>query len=491
MDKDTEFLEKDNQSETIVSETTETIRDHEKKEKMPIESTDNIEIEKEVNNGENDDSTKTAENTDKKRKSNENDSPESKKLEDDKNINLKEKKKNEEEEKVEKENEQNEEKKEKEVSEFKIKGYEDIFKKIINKKTEKINKIARKKFRFWKDKLNKLIVTKTILVRISVSRDKDNKDRSYSDTKSNGYKRNFKKISNKILISNKKDSDTRKTNYKPFYRLRSTENNSTDNSSSTKKYKFNIKSNLDSIKQNINNFRSNNKLLNSAHKQKTIDRKKIIEISNKKPEEKRNYIKVNINKKLISTNRNNKKIQKINNSISKVDSNYKFIKDVPLGEKYIDFHKNENYNTSTEKLFYKKYEIKYANKSALVSPSFKLKNKAKPMLTNLISSYNTKKYIPPKNIFSGKKIVNNFVNLRNAFRNNNDKSLSLSRSHNLDNKNMIFKSYSSRKDNKIKKRFLDKDPLRRGVTTVFQHYCGICEEFENYIPTINYSSMKL
>ena len=46
MDKDTEIIEKDNQSETIVSETTETNRYHYQNEKMPIESTDNNEIEK-------------------------------------------------------------------------------------------------------------------------------------------------------------------------------------------------------------------------------------------------------------------------------------------------------------------------------------------------------------------------------------------------------------------------------------------------------------
>ena len=44
MDKDTEILEKDNQSETIVSETTETNRYQDQNEKMPIESNDNNEI---------------------------------------------------------------------------------------------------------------------------------------------------------------------------------------------------------------------------------------------------------------------------------------------------------------------------------------------------------------------------------------------------------------------------------------------------------------
>ena len=195
MDKDTEILEKDNQSETIVSETTETNRYQDQNEKMPIESTNNNEIEKgskmekEANNGENDDSLKTAENTDKKRNSNESNSSESKKFEADKNINSTEKQQDEEE-KGEKEKE---EKKEKESSQYEIKGYENILKKIINKKSEKINKFARKKFRFWKDKLNKIIVTKTILVRISISREKDKKDRSYSDANVNACKRTLKK----------------------------------------------------------------------------------------------------------------------------------------------------------------------------------------------------------------------------------------------------------------------------------------------------------
>jgi hypothetical protein len=491
MDKDTVFPEKDNQSETIVSETTETNKYHDKIEKMPIESSNNNEIEKgkemekEANNGENDGGTKTAENTDKKRNSNEINSSESKKFEDDKNINSTEKRQNEEEEKDEKEIE---EKKENEVSEYKIKGYEDILKKIINKKNEKINKIARKKFRFWKDKLNKMVVTKTILVRISVSREKDKKDRSNSDANINSCKRNFKKINDKILISNNTNSDIKKTNYKPLYHLRKIENtNSTENSSSTKKQKYNISNNLESIKKNITNFRNNNNILNSAKNQRTFDRRKIIEISNKKPEEKRNYIKVNVNKKLISTNRSG---QKINNFNSKVDSNYKSYKVIPLGEKYIDMHKKENYNKNSAKLFYKKCDIKSDNKNSLICPSNKTKNQMKPMI---VSSYNTKKNVQPKNIYTGKRI-NGITNFRNAFlnnSNNNSNSLNSSWLNKMNNKNMIFKNYSSSKNKKMKERFLDKISLRKGITTVFQHYNGICEELDNFIPPISYISVKL
>ena len=488
MDKDTEIIEKDNQSETIVSETTETNRYHHQNEKIPIESTDNNEIEKgnemekEANNGENEDSTKTAENTDKKRNSNDSNSSESKKFEADKNINSTEKQQNEEEEKGEKEKE---EKKEKESSQYKIKGYENILKKIINKKSEKINKIARKKFRFWKDKLNKIIVTKTILVRISISREKDKKDRSYSDANLNASTIKLKKINDKILISNNKNTDNKKTNYKPLYRLRNIENtNSTQNSSLTKKNKYNITSNFESIKQNIINFRNNYKLLNSDEKHKTFDRKKLIDISNKKPEEKRNYIKVNVNKKLISTNNSG---QKKNNNNSKFDSNYKFYKDMPLGQKYINIHKKENYSLNSAKLFFKKQEIKYANKSSLIYPSNKVKNKIKPMI---VSPYSTKNYIQPKNIYTGKKIKG-IANFRNAFLNKNENTLNSSRLNKMDYKNMIFKAYSSRKFNKIKGKILDKDSLRRGITTVFQHYKGICEELENFMPAINYSSVKI
>lgn len=493
MDKDTEFLEKDNQSETIVSETTETNRNQDQNEKIPIELTKSNEIEKgkgmekEANNGENDDSTKTAENTDKKRNSNETNSSEIKNFEDDKNINSSEKQQNEEEEKEEKDEKENEDKKEKEVSENKIKRYEDILKKIINKKSEKMNKIARRKFRFWKDKLNKIIVTKTILVRISVSREKDKKDRSNSDANISACKRKFKKINDKILISHNKNSDVKKTNYKPLYHLRNIENTiSTQNSSSTKKYKYNITSNLENIKQNITNLRNNNKLLNSAKAQKTFDRKKLIEISNKKPEEKRNYIKVNVNKKLISTNSS---VQKKSNINSKVDTNYKFYKDRPLGEKYIDIHKKgkENTSLSSAKLFYKNYQINFTNKSSLTCSSNKIKNKMKPMI---VSSYNTKKHIQPKNIFTGKKIKG-IANYRNAFLNNKDNNLNSSWLNKMDNKNMIFKTYSSKKDNKIKGRFLDHSSLRRGITTVFQHYNGICEELDNFIPPIGYNSLKL
>ena len=160
---------------------------------------------------------------------------------------------------------------------------------------------------------------------------------------------------------------------------------------------------------------------------------------------------------------------------------------MPLGQKYIDIHKKENYSLNSAKLFYKKYEIKFANKSSLIYPSNKVKNKIKPMI---VSPYNSKKYIQPKNIYTGKKIKG-IANFRNAFLNKNENILNSSWLNKMDNKNMIFKTYSSGKVNKMKGKFLDKDSLRRGITTVFQHYKGICEELENFMPAINYSSVKI
>lgn len=189
------------------------------------------------------------------------------------------------------------------------------------------------------------------------------------------------------------------------------------------------------------------------------------------------------------TSKNNN-VQKKSNNNSKVVHNNKINKDIPLGEKYIKINQKENFSNlnNSEKYFFKKYVIKY-DKSCLTNPTYKLKNKMKPFI---ISPYNTKKYIKPKGIFPGKKNNNgNLSDLRNAILNINDNSLNSSRFNKIDSKNMIFKTYSSRKDNKMKRRFLDKDSLRKGVTTVIQHYCGISEELENFIPTIHHSLMKL
>ena len=111
----------------------------------------------------------------------------------------------------------------------------------------------------------------------------------------------------------------------------------------------------------------------------------------------------------------------------------------------------------------------------------------KPMI---VSSYNSKKYIQPKNIYTG-KTIKGIANFRNAFLNKNENILNSSWLNKMDNKNMIFKAYSSSKANKIKGKFLGKDSLRRGIKTVFQHYNGICEELENFIPPNNYSSVKI
>lgn len=60
----------------------------------------------------------------------------------------------------------------------KPKGYTRIFRNIIKKKSEIIKNILKKRFIKWrKESLKGLIVKKTIIVRISVSREKDYKDR--------------------------------------------------------------------------------------------------------------------------------------------------------------------------------------------------------------------------------------------------------------------------------------------------------------------------
>ena len=60
----------------------------------------------------------------------------------------------------------------------KPKGYTRIFRNIIKKKSEIMKNILKKRFAKWrKDTMKGLIVKKTIIVRISVLREKDYKDR--------------------------------------------------------------------------------------------------------------------------------------------------------------------------------------------------------------------------------------------------------------------------------------------------------------------------
>ena len=60
----------------------------------------------------------------------------------------------------------------------KPKGYTRIFRNIIKKKSDIMKNILQKRFTKWrKESVKGLIVKKTIIVRISVSREKDYKDR--------------------------------------------------------------------------------------------------------------------------------------------------------------------------------------------------------------------------------------------------------------------------------------------------------------------------
>ena len=339
----------------------------------------------------------------------------------------------------------------------KPKGYTRIFRNIIKKKSEIMKNILKKRLTKWrKEAVKGLIVKKTIIVRISVSREKDYKDRyknklrldkekekekSKSTNKNEIKTHNFMQpeintyniVREKIdTIDNKKDStndnlntDNKMNNKNKDIPIDNNENNITIEKSNT----FNINNEDNILKANEKDNDSNK---DNANENLKMKKNKLINISNEKPKNTAQMNNIyNTNLKSDSKNNINNKISKVNN-ITLISKTY----NKNDKQKLQDSHKkNENDSNKNQKY--------NASNVVIISSSFNTKNnknnkdQKETMNNNALNDKSEKKWYyikydgfhENKNIYSSIPIPVKTINLNekeyNPYRNNNNKISSI------------------------------------------------------------------
>ena len=439
--------------------------------------------------------------------------------------------------KKEKQSNEVEAKEEKKMKEVK----EDIVSSNKGKSKEKENDIN----------LKGLNIKKTILVRISFSREQDKKDRANTDIKKIIEKNdtnNFLKLDNNIekerkhfrryfrrekkninikenpIIDNKSNNIIENKpliNNKKEYRI-------LENKTNKKKENEPLENKLNKGVQNYNNnnLRNNKQLLSSKQKNlssyyKNIEKKKINEIDNIKNKNDNNLKNTKINE-IKTINQNNSyfnnniiKIEKKNNfiqnnlknniqNISKIESNYKsantsilFTDKFGQKKKY-EFDFNRQPKNYIRKINKNNNNKKYNNLTSIPPKNNKLPFNQKENERKIIIKYkyNSKTYSSPVKALKKKYFNQNNSYSMNTFGNKKGNIINLSNSSqiSLSNKNKYnYKSSTSREDHRLKhlkKMIFDKEVLKKGVTTVFQFYGGKIEQFDNYQNKNNKSSIK-
>ena len=401
----------------------------------------------------------------------------------------------------------------------KPKGYTRIFRNIIKKKSEIMKNVLKNRFTKWrKESLKGLIVKKTIIVRISVSREKDYKDRyknklrldkekekekSKSTNKNEIKTHNFMQpeintyniVREKIdTIDNKKDS----TN----------DNLNTDNKMNNENKDIpidNITNNIDIEKNNNININNDNEDIILKVKEKDnesnkdivnenlkMKKNKLINISNEKPKNTAQMNNIyNTNLKSDSKNNINNKISKVNN-ITLISKTY----NKNDKQKLQDSHKkNENDSNKNQKY--------NASNVVIISSSFNTKNnknnkdQKETMNNNALNDKSEKKgyYIKydgfheNKNIYSSITVPVKTINLNekeyNPYRNNNYNKIS-SIKNAPDNKNKSDINLYSRRTHQLNN---NKNINNNNISSISN--ISNIEKYNNYTSRPgNYSSIR-
>lgn len=422
----------------------------------------------------------------------------------------------------------------------KPKGYTRIFRNIIKKKSDIMKNILQKRFTKWrKESVKGLIVKKTIIVRISVSREKDYKDRyknklrlekekekekSKSTNKNDIKSHNFiqSEINTYNIVREKIDTiDNQKVSTNENLNIENKMSNENtdipiDNITIEKNNTINI-NNEDSILKN--NEKDNGSSKDIANENLKMKKNKLINISNEKPKNTAqiyNIYATNIK----SDSKNDNKFSKVNN-ITLTSKTYNKNDRQKLQESNSN-RKNENDSNKNQKY--------NASNVAIISSSFTTKNSKeyKETVNNnaLINKNELKGYYikydgfhENKNIYSSIPVPVKTINLNekeyNPYRNNKNNKISSirndpdiknssdinlysRRTHQLSNnknannitniKNISsiekYNNYTSRNGNnssiRQKLSSTENANLRGGVTTVIQHYGGRRKQYENY-----------
>ncbi len=394
----------------------------------------------------------------------------------------------------------------------KIKGYVRIFRKIIKNKNVLLKSIIRKRFKEWKDKtLKDCIFKKKITIRISVSKskDKDKKERFGSEEKSdkkykkiNDYK--YKKINSFLKNSNTSSSLLNKSKYKQSTTTNNINNINwkTDNSTimsprinkEPKKLiysKFAMSPNhikekikLTDIKKDKAKEKSpttfktplNTKKKKLFYSNSSLSNKTTLNNSNSNYRIKTIVSPINKEKKVY----NNTKvgyINKTNNKHPLTENNDKRYKKITVNLNH-DINKNKNIQRTFDRknlgnINYKKIYKPNQSYKNINNSSYKREE-----IKKIIKPYNTNKYMPLSKNVSSKKIEENYTTLKKIYLNKNDSFL-------RNPKNGSYTDYNNKTFNREHRisspiRQYDQKSLKKGITTVIQHYSNIKEEFNDY-----------
>ena len=189
----------------------------------------------------------------------------------------------------------------------------------------------------------------------------------------------------------------------------------------------------------------------------------------------------NLNQKYIKNN--NREYQKKNNKRNEELYSYKrptqiqYIyepnknRDKPVNNNII-INRVKNLNNKTYKIVKKNQG--YNNYTNFLSPKKNIiTNNSINKSNDKYSPYDTKKFINFKNNFSETKLFDNKRDIRSTYnKKNENKFIS------IDN-GKKYNYYTSKKENYTKSKLV-KENLKKGITTVIQHYLGIKERLDNY-----------
>ena len=110
------------------------------------------------------------------------------------------------------------------------------------------------------------------------------------------------------------------------------------------------------------------------------------------------------------------------------------------------------------------------------------RNQRQNIKLNSINQCDTKKYKPPKKTISEKKPKATISYLNNTYqRSNNDKSLHTASKEDY-RKKPEYQNFTYNRDNKTfdRSNVTDKPSLKKGITSVVQHYSGVKKQLDNY-----------
>ena len=341
----------------------------------------------------------------------------------------------------------------------KNKGYARILRNYIKKKNNALKFILGKKFKRWKKEAFKgMFIRKTIIVRISVSRDNIFKNRFNSKILNRIHPKDIKPKSedknlNFINKTSKMDTKENNINYIKW------KNENEVKTPERKKEEFNTKpirtivykNEKNPIFNTYNNVKQNNNPTYSQTIQNDhVSHKYHKNLAYKKQNHNINQYKLNYHKRPVPTLKSYG-INNFNRVIQNTSQNRYNTYTSPISKKNQGFT-GYTYINSNPKTPINNQDIK--NKETL-------------------TPYTTKKSINIRKNFSEAKLFDK----NNAFRcicnkNLNDKYSSVDH----DRK---YISRTAKRDINVKKK-LEKEKLKKGITTVVQHYLGVMEKFDYY-----------